>query len=432
MSLKTALAALATFALVSAAPQQGPNTRIGFHDAVTPHYVAMSGHAVPHAHEVHLNRRDNVTTSLVNVRDIYYIIDLKIGSQTIPVSVDTGSSDTWIVKQPYTCISMRFERPGTKPNCGLGDGLTGTLAGGTIPNVTFGRAYADGTFVSGYFGYDEVVIAGLTAHHQRLAIVNYTYWYGDGRTSGLLGLAYPYMTSLDGSSPDQPLYDPIFTTLWKDKQITPMFSIALSRAVNKTGVDISETSYLALGGLPPVKYEEESWARVKIQNMGEVKAWGLETEEHGLYVITAENYVWGTRDQDGKGVEGLARNETQFPVLVDVGSTLTILPRTLVNKLYAAFDPPAKYMSENGLFYARCDAKIPEFGITFGGQTFFMAPEDLLRQSVRDESGEYCRIGVTDGSDSGVQILGVTWLSNVLAVFDVEHHEMRFARRVKY
>ena len=206
--------------------------------------------------------------------------------------------------------------------------------------MQFGRAYADGTYVSGYFGYDDVTIAGLTAQHQRIAIVNSTYWYGDGKTSGLLGLAYPYMTSLDGPYENQPLYDPIFTTLWKNKLISPMFSVALSRAIEqkpngKADDRGSETSYLAFGGLPPVKYDESSWARTPIQNMSAVTAWGLETQEHGLYVITAEAYVWGPPGASGVGgggvsvdVETLSTNTTQFPVLVDVGSTLSILPRS--------------------------------------------------------------------------------------------------------
>ena len=66
-----------------------------------------------------------------------------------------------------------------------------------------------------------------------------------------------------------------------------------------------------------------------------------------------------------------------------------------------------------------------------GGSTFYIAPEDLLRQNARDHSGEFCRVGVTD-SDSPPHVLGVTFLSNVVAVFDVGNHEMRFAARNKY
>jgi hypothetical protein len=103
----------------------------------------------------------------------------------------------------------------------------------------------------------------------------------------------------------------------------------------------------------------------------------------------------------------------------------------LVNQLYAAFDPPAEYLSSTGLFYARCNATVPTFGVEIGESTFYIAPEDLLRQTVRDPTGEWCRVGVTD-ADSPPHVLGVTFLTNVVAVFDVEHSEMRFAARKKY
>lgn len=70
---------------------------------------------------------------LTNVQDIYYVTDIKVGNQTLPVSIDTGSSDTWFIKSPFTCInnnnmpmpvsnhpfckpSFRAKRTGTPPN----------------------------------------------------------------------------------------------------------------------------------------------------------------------------------------------------------------------------------------------------------------------------------------------------------------------------
>ncbi len=117
--------ALTAFAsLVSALALQGerapsaratrPDLRVGFHDAVTTHVVQMQSNPIPNAHENHLRRREarSPITGLTNVHDTYYIIDLLVGNQTISVSVDTGSSDTWMVQEPYECVSFRFERPG--------------------------------------------------------------------------------------------------------------------------------------------------------------------------------------------------------------------------------------------------------------------------------------------------------------------------------
>lgn len=209
------------------------------------------------------------------------------------------------------------------PDCGLGQGFVGPLSGGNITSHYFGRAYMDGTFVTGFFGYEDVSIGGLTAKHQQLALVNYTFWQGDGRTSGLLGLGYPYMTSLDGPEENMPVYDPVFTTMWKDKLIDPIFSIALSRSNEATSQhgQADEESYLALGGLPPVEVDEKTWARSEIQGIDAIPEWQFETKEKGLYIITPEGWVI-----DGNK-NATANTTGTFPILIDVGATLSILPK---------------------------------------------------------------------------------------------------------
>jgi hypothetical protein len=335
-----------------------------------------------------------------------------------------------------------------EPDCGLGVGFQGNLSGGLISGLPpFVRSYVDGTFVSGFYGLEDVSIGDVTAHNQRLALVNYTYWHGDGQTSGLLGLAYPYLTSLDGSDQNQPPYSPVFTTMWESRSIDPLFSIALSRSEENSG-GTKQESYLALGGLPPVDVNEKTWARTPIHGMRAVPQWGFDTDEKGMYIIKPDAFVLEKGGDGADAGEVLVKNTTQIPILIDVGATLSYLPKGihsscnhsremlilwtgLVNQLYAAFDPPAKYMSSGGLFYARCNATVPNFGVQIEQSIFYIAKEDLLRQTARDPTGEWCRIGVTD-TDSPPHVLGVSFLTNVVAVFDVGESEMRFAARTKY
>ncbi len=104
----------------------------------------------------------------------------------------------------------------------------------------------------------------------------------------------------------------------------------------------------------------------------------------------------------------------------------------MATEIYNLFDPPATLVPSQGLFYAPCNATIPSFGVQIGDTVFYMSPDDLLRQSARDpETGKLCRIGLLD-SWSGPHVLGVSFLSNVVAVFDVGNSEMRFAARRKY
>jgi hypothetical protein len=44
-------------------------------------------------------------------------------------------------------------------------------------------------------GYETVTLGGITVPRQEIAAVDFAAWYGDGYTSGLVGLAYPDITS---------------------------------------------------------------------------------------------------------------------------------------------------------------------------------------------------------------------------------------------
>lgn len=152
-------------------------------------------------------------------------------------------------------------------------------------------------------------------------MVSYTYWYGDSLTAGLLGLAYPLMTGIDGYVEE---YDPVFTTMWKTNATSPLFSMALSREHGNTSSTLDE-SYLAFGGLPPVEYDDSTWARIPILSMDKLPEWGVEQPVHGLYAISADAYVYGKQAAPDRPAN-ITANTTQFPILIDAGSTLTRLP----------------------------------------------------------------------------------------------------------
>lgn len=104
----------------------------------------------------------------------------------------------------------------------------------------------------------------------------------------------------------------------------------------------------------------------------------------------------------------------------------------LVNTIFEHFEVPPVWVGSGASYYAPCDQKPPAFGIKIGGKTYFMNPADMLRQEQRDhETGLLCRIGLYDRG-VGPYTLGVSFLTNVVAVFDVGNTEMRFAAREKY
>ncbi|KAL2022267.1 hypothetical protein VTK56DRAFT_5877 [Thermocarpiscus australiensis] len=216
--------------------------------------------------------------------------------------------------------------------------------------------------------------------------------------------------------------------------VDPAFSIALSRSEGRESPSgwKSEESYLALGVLPPVHVDEKTWARTPIHGMKAVPEWGFETDEKGMYIIKPDAFIVDKGVNSSNVGAMVTKDTTQIPVLIDVGATLSYQPTAaIVNQLYAAFDPPAQYMNSGGLFYASCNATIPKFGVQIGESPFYMAPEHLLRQAARDPTGEWCRYGVTD-TDTPPHVLGVSFLTNVVAVLDVGKSEIRFSARNKH
>lgn len=82
-------------------------------NAKAQHYVSLR--SVPRsASSVQTARRDRLAgrdppyhqgnAGLYNAQDMYYITDITVGNKTVPVTIDTGSSDTWFVQSPFTCM----------------------------------------------------------------------------------------------------------------------------------------------------------------------------------------------------------------------------------------------------------------------------------------------------------------------------------------
>jgi predicted small secreted protein len=118
--------------------------------------------------------------------------------------------------------------------------------------------YGDGSVVRGPFGYEDVTVAGLTAKKQQISLANKISFDGGRVVSGLMGLAYPIVTSAyntssstgrDIDSPGHRVYDPLFTTMYKQGITAPVFSVVVD---GRKG-----TGWLAFGGIPPVDYIPE-------------------------------------------------------------------------------------------------------------------------------------------------------------------------------
>lgn len=286
-----------------------------------------------------------------------------------------------------------------------------------------------------------MTFAGVTVNNQQVALVDYGYWSGDDVSSGLIGFAYPGITSAfpgtDSTKDSRNIsitYDPFFFNAIEQKLVDPMFSLALNRETE------GEAGQVALGGLPDVDFKGDFVSTPLI-----VKSWtspAMQLTNFTYYTIVPDGYILqaGAAKQyfDSNGrlaedntVETTGNISNTTPVIIDSGSTLMSLPASLAAEVNALFVPPAVYIADEELYEVDCAAVPPTFGVRIAGQDFYVEAQDLLLTGEigMDPGTGMCVTGIQPMPAPGPFILGDTFLKNVVAVFDVGGSEMRFAAR---
>jgi Eukaryotic aspartyl protease len=209
-----------------------------------------------------------------------------------------------------------------------------------------------------------------------------------------MGLGYPGLTSNFVNNKRQS-YDPIFTTMYKDGLSSAMFSMAIQRGSNG--------GYIAFGGLPPVAYDANSWAKTTIKK---TTIFGSGLPQYGFYTMVPDAIVY-------PGAPAIQSEN----YIVDSGTTLMYAPTAVANAINKLITPP----STDGQTFS-CNATAPAVGIKIGGKTFNINPADMLL----DAGNGLCISGI-QGTSSAPYILGDTFMKNVVVAFDVGAAEMRFA-----
>jgi Eukaryotic aspartyl protease len=367
-----------------------------------------------------------------------YLTPVKFGKQSFLSVLDTGSADTWLVGRNFSCLEVLSRKPQAQKECRFGPSFN-TSASPTFKQLGdqhFNISYADGEFLNGIMGIEEVSLAGITVPKQTVGVVDYAAWMGDTKSSGLVGLAYPSVTRaypgnntrMDRRGGNIP-YSPIFTTMWKNNLTAPLFSLALARNKNEDGV-------LAFGGLPghPVRYST-TFARTPIEYTtitSTTTVNGTTTSfnqtEYQMYTISVENFSFAkqiSRFQLNPSPEKILIQKPEGKLIIDSGTTLMFLTAALAASINAQFTPASRYDEKTQTYFVGCNATAPRVGLTIGGTTFWLDPKDMVQS---DGPGANCISGVQAGGE-GTMIVGDVFLKSVLAVFDVGAGEMRFAVR---
>jgi len=368
-----------------------------------------------------------------------YAIDILFGGANYSVIFDTGSSDLWLPSQDFQCLNFTgSEIP--LADCDFGPLFKGTFNEGTIADENFNITYGDGEFLVGPLGYETVSIAGITVDKQEAALPDQGYWSGDNVTSGLIGFAYPALTSaFEGTDPSNDsvpeFYNPFFINAIGQGKVDSYFSLVIERGPTGGG------GQLALGALPTLSFNH-TFASTPLKTVN------LFGDADGI-----RNYTYYTIVPDGFVISAPNNPELAFlefeqmifnellgisspgakPTIVDSGTTLLYLPNHIAEAINAAFNPPAVYSEYEGVFEVDCNATAPSVAVRIGGEDFYINGKDLLLtgESGLDPFTGLCLTGVQPGFEAPY-ILGDVFLKNVVAVFDVGKGEMRFAPHETY
>lgn len=215
-------------------------------------------------------------------------------------------------------------------------------------------------------GYAPITVAGLTVPKQEVALVNYAAWAGDTYSSGLLGLAYPAVTSAyKRSNPNVSVsYDPIFITMAKQGIVKQaVFSLAVDRVSPGTAVS-APAGLMALGGLVPASYYEGPFTSVPIEVTNTTG-----TSNLTFYTTTIE-FLYGLTN--GTVVSG-----GTFQSIIDSGTAPNFVPTPAADAINAQFVPPGVYNATLGYWVVDCNATAPYAAYKIGGKVMPMDPKDM-------------------------------------------------------
>ncbi|KAI1099284.1 acid protease [Jackrogersella minutella] len=350
---------------------------------------------------------ENVTS--VNLYATEYAVTAVFDGTAVDVVVDSSSADTWVRGSDFRCRDGINKTVSTE-TCGLGPSFAGNFSGGILYNQHISVKYADGENVQGRLGYMDVEFAGVTVHNQEMAIASQGTWIGNNVTSGILGLAYPSLTSayrgnnLDDDSQPVP-YPPLFTSMVANGLVSPYWGIAISRN--------SSLGSISIGGMPPVDVSESNYDLTPILIVDIIHK-SITASQPSFYTIVPKGFQYGH-----------VTTSAEYPFIIDTATSIIYLPPDLADAVNAQFDPPATYVWYYDSYFTSCNATPPHFGVRIGKTTFWVNPQDLLNSEEKDPLTGLCQTGIGNGG-TGPYILGAAFLTNVVVLMNIGSGQVEF------
>ncbi|OAQ65154.1 secreted aspartic proteinase precursor [Pochonia chlamydosporia 170] len=345
------------------------------------------GKPVPHdvANAVHRQNSKRTTGSDTNVPQQYdseYLAAVQIGTpaQTLNLDFDTGSSDLWVFSSQTPKSEVHGQTLYNPSKSSTSKALSG---------YTWSITYGDQSSSSGNVYTDKVTVGGLTVNSQAVEAAKQVsdQFSQDAASSGLLGLAFSSINTV------RPRQQKTFFDNAKSSLTSPLFTADLKHGAN---------------GKYNFGYIDNA------AHTGSIAYTAVDSSE-GFWSFTSTGYAVGSGTLKRTSTSGIA----------DTGTTLLLLPDSIVNAYYSKVSG-ASYDNSQGGYTFSCDTTLPTFSFGVSSSTITI-PGEYLNFAPTDDSGETCFGGLQSSSGIGINIFGDVALKAAFVVFDGGNNRLGWA-----
>ncbi|KAL4794113.1 aspartic peptidase domain-containing protein [Aspergillus venezuelensis] len=388
---------------------------LSLHQSDSPHVLQLGLKRNRHNDPINRDRRrlkrQSGTVDVELVGDSHggdiYSTNLTLGNppQRVEVSVDTGSSDLWVLSTNNRVCNAQGARC---DSLGTYDATASDSA--EALDDQFSIVYGDTSSADGYYAIDTLTIEGAEIPEAQFGVA-----IQSSIDKGILGIGYSTNVRSRYIYPNLP-------ELLVRNNITA--SNAYSLWLNHLGSD--EGSVL-FGGVNTAHYTGE------LQTLP-IVPYDADTNTYThLWLTLTEVGVESEDDDIDKSFDA-----DPFVVLLDSGSTLTYLPSHVVQQIYNDLD--VHFFEPEQFGYVPCNTYLSGrtdyvISFTFSGATINVPLSELVLQDAMAYAGDTfdidgeqsCLFGILPAADF-FPILGDTFLRSAYVVFDLDNNEISLAQ----
>jgi len=323
---------------------------------------------------------DGTVTTNPEQYDSEYLTPVTIGSQTLNLDFDTGSSDLWVFSSELP-TSERSSHSYYTPS----QSSTSKLLSG----YTWSISYGDGSTASGNVYTDTVQVSATTATSQavELAETISAQFQQDVNNDGLLGLAFDSLNTVK-PNPQKTFFSNVKASL-----DAPLFTVNLKKGAPGT-YDFGYIDATKHTGI--ITYVPVNTAK-------------------GFWEFTSNGYAVGSGAFESSSIDAIA----------DTGTTLLYLPTNIVSAYYAKVSG-ARYDSTQGGYTFPCSGTLPSITLGIGSYKAVVPGSYIVYAPT---AGSTCFGGIQRNTGIGFSIYGDIFLKSQFVVFngDSSYPQLGFA-----